>query len=207
VKRRGTSVVFADVYALGAPYFPLRVEVVSQPLPPGSITDATFRELKITNRIQVSERQLVDQLGCPPDLMRQYLKARCAHPATSTEAAAGMGLCAEELAALILTSWMIERFRSPFRQAASILAELLDELYTATKPLKVMLCVLHQSRSQGGGGVEVKVSTGCGKIVVAPELQRYMTVYNATKLMAAVEEALESSPLRLPKAKRCIVRH
>jgi len=161
-------------------------------------------ERPTVKRLLLDADTLANQLRSPRDLVAAFLKFGQLHEASAGEAAAGLGLCAEDLAALGLTGFLCTRHDLPLGALVlRVLGDLRSELLTAPRPLRVILGVLRANKR-----LECRVGTCMGPLAVfeCPEDQAAVSdFYDASDLRDRMDEAIDQEPLDLPPAMSCLV--
>lgn len=144
------------------------------------------------NRLQLSDRQLSGQLRLTKDLIKKYLKGRAFHEGTPGEARIGLGLSAEELAAIAVIGHFHERYRLPLAGFQEIIQELTWLLSTTFKPRFVTAAILDK-----GSGYDMRISADMAFHVDESVMSR-VTAFNVTRLANMFEVAIAEEPVRLP---------
>lgn len=161
-------------------------------------------ESRKVKRLLLEADALAGQLRCPRSLVGAFLRFGQLHEASAGEAAAGLGLCAEDLAALALTGCLCTRHDLPLNTLVfRVLGDLRSELLVAPRPLRVILGVLRANKR-----IEANVGTCEGPLAVfdCPDDQIAATdFYDASDLRERMDEAIDQQPLDLPRAMSCLV--
>lgn len=161
-------------------------------------------EPKRVKRLMVGVKTLASQLGCPKDLVRAFLSQGQLHHASNGEKAAGLGLCAEDLAALGLGGLLCTKYNMRLgRLPLATIGDLRDELLAAPRPLRVILGVLRANQR-----LEARVGTCHGGLAIfdtPQDLNAVSDYYDASDLRDRIDEAIEREPLKLPKPRTCAV--
>ncbi len=155
-------------------------------------------------RLLAGVRTVAKQLGCPKDLIQAFLSQRQLHYASRGEAAAGLGLCAEDLAALGLGGLLCTKYNMRLNLLPlMIIGDLRTELLEAPRPLRTILGVLRANQR-----TEARVGTCHGELSIfdGPEdLAAVSDYYDASDLRDRIDGAMEIEPLNLPKPQSCAV--
>jgi len=165
------------------------------------IVDLDNMKVDPARRIALTDRELCRQCGIESDLMRALVRARAMHKAGPCETAIFGGLCSEEVAALAISSYLIQREGMPIDVASHLVSQLSHALLEATKGLRVVAIIIEQNK-----GSQVAVQGGRGDIEIPKALAPYTTLIDATVLRDRYEEALGDSTLKFPKPKEAIVK-
>lgn len=177
------------------------IEIARRKYPGRIITDEVADTFPLT--VQLSERELASQLGVTKDHVRGYMRVRLSHRGSLREKIAGMGLIAEELAALAMCGVLIDRYECPIKQVAAITDTLLMTLLSEDR-----IVWLNAIRTRGAGvGVTIRVDRKPrARDYLADhatdrdleDLKDSMECYNTTDLCNRIDTALLVTPLRLP---------
>jgi len=154
-------------------------------------------------RIEVKDWELARAAGVSRDVILAYLKRGRMHVQKPAEKSLVGGLVAEEITAWLVVGHLHQHHGMP-ASFSGIYIKAVEMLLQATKEWRVIL--LHAKNLYGefadviaGDRKEKLVFDGGGK---PPGL----TMFDLTKLNKAVEEAMETYPLRFPFIRDCVVR-
>lgn len=151
-------------------------------------------------RISLGMRALSQATKCPRDLLRMLLKKggivkRDKHDPM-------VGYSSDELASLLITTWLIMRMDCPFIRALVVYDQIATFVASASTVLgDRVVAVATMTRK----GLEVQVGHGQGDLDIHPDALPHTWIFDATALRDEVEDRLWRSPLRLPEPKDCIV--
>ncbi len=197
-----------------------QIELLRKAYPGRVMTDGKFQSAGETQRLLLPLKILAAQLRCPRDLLRAYLKIGALHEAKSDIPQFGqkteLGLCAEQLVGLAIGADVANSHSAPFFVESGseviegttalyggwrLAKEIETELYSAVGPVRVLVGVLTSRR-----GTEICVRNGEGDLVGVDSVGGAMLLYDATQLREGFEAAIVAVPLKLPRARRCLVR-
>ncbi len=180
----------------------MQIEVLDAPYPGKIITDDDILDYEPAKRIVFTDRMLARHLGFSKQLIRAYFEARLIHVASWGERAAGHGMCAEEIAGLILMAELHQRFQIPFKEAALYGVDLILRLQQYPEEARIALVVCESNRKY-----YIKIMIGPDDlIVVDPTVAQFITIFDATLLVRQVEAGIHEEPLRFPRASSCVVK-
>ena len=177
-----------------------RVKFIPRKYPGKIITDADLNPVCFPNRINLDEQMICKQLGLEKDLLRAFMKHKTMRRIGPNEAAITGGMCSEDLAALGIASHLIQDFKMPESRGGQIVQQLTDALLREVKPRRVMVILI-----DGNKGLQMEIRGGAGRLKVPSKLRKHTTILDAGKLRDEIEEAMQETPLKLPKAKSCAV--
>ena len=151
--------------------------------------------------VQLSPRQLAEQLQVPYEFVSEFLRESHVHEASHGERAAKMGLMAEELAALSAAGLLAMRYNVKAKSCGRYFSEILAELFEAKSPLRTILSVLPSNKA-----TEIHLSSGAGNFQDDEgEAKKHVRHYDLTLLKRRMDMALLEEPLVLPCAASCEV--
>ena len=165
------------------------------------IIDLDNLKVDPVRRIALTDKELCRQCGIEAALMRALVRARAMHRVGPSENKIFGGLCAEEVAALAISSYLIQREGMPIDVASHLVSQLTHALLEATSGLRVVAIVIEQNK-----GSQVAVQGGRGDIEIPKAIAPYTTLLDATVLRDRYEEALGDHTLKFPKPKEAIVK-
>ena len=177
-----------------------RVQFIPHKYPGRIITDADMNPVSHPNRINLDERMICKQLGLERDLLKAFFRHKTMRRIGPCEAAIVGGLCSEDLAAISLASYLIQDFKMPESRGGQIVQQLTDALLKEVSPRRVMVILI-----DGNRGLQMEIRGGSGTLKVPGKFKKHTTILDAGKLRDEIEVAMMETPLRLPKARSCVM--
>ncbi len=179
----------------------VRVQVLTRPYDGKIITDKSIADATPPLRfLDADPKKLAQLLGLSRDLLRRYIKQGVLHEARPGELVTDTGLLSEELTAIQVMGHLHEKREMPAKQMQMLFVEATGLLFTNTAPWVISMTIIDGRK---GGRLACDYER--------PRLPDWWaeqsaktTCFNLTEQQVAMERALMSEPIRLPRLLDCV---